>query len=296
MAYQVSRVNFEKYKIHYGMFNDLLDQLERDSHGEKTFSSRSALYKKVFPDNDFESCSTSIKNDGTDSSGLDAISSVAEKLISNLIDSGCKNSFRQFIDDVAELNDALNISMARPKKDGDIVRHGSFIVFNIVDVYRDVNFLVDVVNTLSNFCGRSETLKSAPYISTAHLILNCENHFIALRYSEEINSRRVYEYIFSERLSAVVSMYHTLNAADGTTKSVLKPLLDYYWQSLSSLNAWKLMIPEGISAFVERANLYLSNGVEFASADHAEDINNETINSVRKELLNIQKINVPTEL
>jgi hypothetical protein len=48
MAYQVSRVNFEKYKIHYGMFNDLLDQLERDSHGEKTFSSRSALYKKVF--------------------------------------------------------------------------------------------------------------------------------------------------------------------------------------------------------------------------------------------------------
>lgn len=260
MALQIEKMNFEKYKIHYDMFNDMLDKLERDSRGNKTFASRSILYKKLFPLNTFEVCRTHATRLPGSDNGLNHIKMRVKNLVNNLKASKCQKDFIGFMGQFTLLNNELNIITLRDSKPGDVISDEKYIVFNIAEVQRDVRFVMEVVSTLASFCGEDISDTVSALISTKRLILNCEKHFQVMGDNAPRNTMSTYSYVKATQLSIIINIYHCLQ--NDINAKLVKPLEDFLWISLSSLNAPKLITHQGCKKFISEAQSHIAKAEE----------------------------------
>lgn len=241
MKDQKTKMNFEKYKIHLEVFHELLDRIEKDSNGDNVFTSRNEFYKNLFPDNSFDSCITTPDKEKRTPNGVLDILDATQYIAGRIKNNTYHKSFRLFIDDILSLKSMIMVITKRDKKEGDIIFNGRYIVFNIYDVYNDIDFISTTVDTISSFCGLTNSHNITSSMSTERLLLSCDSFFSHQKRVPSRNYTPPYELIKSNHIDALIKLYRLLNTSPSPTNNMIKPATDYIWRTLSSPNISKLI-------------------------------------------------------
>lgn len=257
MKDQKVKMNFEKYKIHLEVFHEILDRIERDCNGDYTFTSRNEIYKNLFPDNSFDFCSTTSDKNKKNPNGcldiLDATKRIEEKLKNKTY----QKNFRIFIDDISSLKSMMMIVTRRQGKVGDIIADRRHIIFNIYDIYNDIDFMATTVNSLLSFCGFTRRCNIATCISTVRLVLSCNSFFSHQEKVKRKSHNTRYELIQSEHIDAMIKFYRLLKSSSSPVNYMIKPAADYIWKNMSEANISNIINENGYRDCLQSLNYIL---------------------------------------
>ncbi|MBD8249958.1 hypothetical protein [Pantoea agglomerans] len=211
MDFQRERINFEKFRIHQQMFDELLDKLEIDAKGDYHFNSRSLLYKNIFPENSFSVCHTKISDTsehvGSFNDILVATGFMRDKLKN---DSYVKNA-QELIHDIAGLQEMLMLNISRSAQPGDLIFGNKYVIFNVVELYSTFILFSKVINAISAFGQLKKTMDLASHVNLPQLVLSLSKYTSVIPRIKTRDPSFPFEYIPLANLKRIIALYNNFN-------------------------------------------------------------------------------------
>ncbi|CNF52149.1 Uncharacterised protein [Yersinia enterocolitica] len=153
------KINFEKYKLHSEMFDDLINKVESRFNNEFSIINRTDLYRRIFTENTFNHCVTKIDLSGEEKSGnLIDITNWARRISDNLKGEHYFSHPIDFITDMLLIRKHIGLVYKREIKFGDIIYDGN-ILFNTYELGSNINNIFYIVNELISFTQNHEAFK-----------------------------------------------------------------------------------------------------------------------------------------
>ncbi len=147
---------FEKYKIHLEMFNDILNSIESRERSSISFINRTVLYRKIFPENNFNHCDTSIfLGDDPRVSMLVELSQTIGSIITRIKNKQYESESRYIFECLSAIHLALEIQSNNDLKNGDVYIDEGNIMFNAFYLDKYLNSIHLIIHELRLFAGSS---------------------------------------------------------------------------------------------------------------------------------------------
>nr|WP_310617510.1 hypothetical protein [Pantoea cypripedii] len=265
MRFQLERMNFEKFRMHQLMFNDLLDKVEVDAFNNFAFKARMIFYKKIFANNSFSQCDTRVDLTYVKAGSLKDILNCVEGINSKMKSGEYLDSPHVLVDDISTLHSLLMLTVERAAKDGDIIFAGKFIVLNVVDLHNDFVFLADAVNALCTFCEVDTRVNLTTNLSLGKTIIALVNYASHFDFSKVQFS--TYPYSFkSELYIRNLTELHKIFTIDKNAPlyPFFKNLNNYILDALGASNIHHVTSMDGYLLFVDSFRQRVSSAISEA--------------------------------
>ncbi|HDL6963279.1 TPA: hypothetical protein PXM28_002587 [Yersinia enterocolitica] len=153
------KINFEKYKLHGEMFDDLINKVESRFNNEFSIINRTNLYRKIFTENTFNHCVTKIDLSGEEKPGnLIDITNWARRISDNLKGEYYFSHPEIFITDMFFIHRHIGMAYKREIKSSDMI-YDHNILFNTYEIGSSINHIFYIVNELISFTQNHDSLK-----------------------------------------------------------------------------------------------------------------------------------------
>lgn len=150
------KINFEKYKLHREMFDDILNKIESDFDNEFIITNRSILYRKIFPANTFSHCETKIElNEKARVNDLVDMLLWCDRVSENLRSDGYSATPKKFVYDVTHICTSIGLKYKRNSRYGDIITLGGVVI----DAYNPEKIILIVTRVINEFILFSQNEK-----------------------------------------------------------------------------------------------------------------------------------------
>ncbi|WP_208715361.1 hypothetical protein [Pantoea cypripedii] len=265
MIFQQERMNFEKFRMHQLMFNDLLDKVEVDAFNNFAFKARMIFYKKIFSNNSFSKCDTKVDLTDVKAGSLKDILDCVESINVKMKSEEYFDSPHVLVDDISTLHSLLMLTVERTARDGDIIFAGKFIVLNVVDLHNDLVFLSDAVNALCTFCEVDTRVSLTTHLSLGKTIITLINYAGHFDFSKVQFSTYPYSFKSELYLSNLAELYKIF-AIDKNSPlyPFFKNLNNYILDALGASNIHHVTSIEGYLFFLNSFKQRVSSAISEA--------------------------------
>lgn len=164
------KIIFEKYKLHREMFDDILNKIESKFNNKLSITSRTSLYRNIFADNTFNHCVTKVDlNKDAKANDLIDMCALAKRIASGFKNDGYYNNPRQFVYDVMNISNMIELRYNRNATHGDIVFDNA-IVLNVYEPVSIITTFTHILNELIFFSQNDKVIDIAYLVSESNAI------------------------------------------------------------------------------------------------------------------------------
>jgi len=252
MEFQRERINFEKFRIHQQMFDELLDKLEIDAKGDYHFYSRSLLYKNIFPENSFSVCHTKISDISEHVGSFNDILVATGFMQEKLKNGSYVKDTQQLIHDIQTVQEMLMLNISRSAQPGDLIFASKYVIFNVVELYSTFILFSKVINAISAFGESKKTIDLASHVNLPQLVLSLSKFTSDIPRIKTRNPSFPFDYIPLANLKRAIAVYNNFNLKnDDPLKNYFRVIPHMILDALSPHSIHNTVTDKGLTIIID---------------------------------------------